>query len=115
MAGGDNVLAADDGLRQIGDSVHAKAGKGRQVDDAVRPRRPVMDGVLTPAGCEFERVGAKAAIEGVVASAAEQRVVVGATIEEDRTRRGMEIRRVGAAVEDDLLHVGAELRAAKRK
>ena len=32
MARGDDVVAAGDGLRQIGDGVHAQAGKCREVD-----------------------------------------------------------------------------------
>jgi hypothetical protein len=35
MARGDDVVAAGDGLRDVGDSMHAEAGKPGQVDDVI--------------------------------------------------------------------------------
>jgi hypothetical protein len=112
MARGDDVVAVGDGLRQVGDGMHAQTGKRGEIHLAVGAGGPVHDGVLAPAGLEPERVGAGTAIEEVVAGAAKQRVVAGAAIEIDGVRIGGEVRGVGAAVEHHFLHVGAELGAA---
>ena len=65
VARGNDVGAVDDGLRQVGDGVHALGGQRGEVDlvgGPVGPGGPVHDRVHAPSGLEPERIGAGAAI-----------------------------------------------------